>query len=105
MASGRCRHHGKSLSLYTDRAALLRRLRRIEGQVRGLQEMVEGERYCVDILTQVAACRAALSRVALILFEGHLRGCLKEAFQEGKEEEALAEVRELLDLYLGRGAV
>jgi len=93
------------LSPLTDRAALLRRLRRIEGQVRGLQEMVEKERYCVDILIQVAACRAALSRVALLLFEGHLRGCLKEAFQEGREEEAMAEVRELLGLYLGRGAV
>ena len=72
--------------------SLIRRLKRAEGQVRGLQQMVEDERYCIDILTQVAATRAALDGVALKILEDHVRHCVRE----GGEEKA-AEVTEAVE--------
>jgi DNA-binding FrmR family transcriptional regulator len=71
----------------------LRRLRRIEGQVRGLQKMVEDDKYCIDILTQVSAATAALQSVALGLMEDHLGHCVTQAVAEGGEV-AEAKVRE-----------
>ncbi len=62
-----------------DDQAIQNRLRRIEGQVRGLQRMVEDDAYCIDILTQVAAVRTALEQVALRVLDGHVRGCVAEA--------------------------
>jgi CsoR family transcriptional regulator, copper-sensing transcriptional repressor len=59
-----------------DKDALLRRLRKIEGQVRGIERMVEDERYCVEILDQIAAARTALERVGLLLLENHARHCV-----------------------------
>jgi len=58
---------------------LLRRLRRIEGQVRGIAQMVDEERYCIDVLTQVAAATKALQSVAIGMFDDHLRHCVAEA--------------------------
>ena len=66
--------------------ALLKRLKRIEGQVRGLQKMVEDERYCIDILTQVSATTAALDRVALGVLEDHVRHCVREGGDEKVDE-------------------
>ena len=63
----------------TDKQALMNRLKRIEGQVRGLQRMVENDTYCIDILTQVSAATKALEAVALGLLEDHLRHCLVHA--------------------------
>ena len=63
----------------TEKQALLNRLRRIEGQVRGLQRMVEEETYCIDILTQVSAATRALETVALSLLDEHLRHCVTDA--------------------------
>ena len=71
----------------------LRRLRRIEGQVRGLQKMVDEDTYCIDILTQVSAATKALQSVALGLMEDHLAHCVTEAAAEGGEV-AAAKVRE-----------
>jgi DNA-binding FrmR family transcriptional regulator len=68
------------------KAALLKRLKRIEGQVRGLQNMIEEERYCIDILTQVSAVRAALDGVALGVMEDHVRHCVREGGEEKVEE-------------------
>jgi DNA-binding FrmR family transcriptional regulator len=68
------------------KAALLKRLKRIEGQVRGLQNMIEEERYCIDILTQVSATRAALDGVALGVMEGHVRHCVREGGDEKVDE-------------------
>ena len=65
-----------------DRAELLNRLRRIEGQVRGIQRLVEGEAYCLDILQQVEAMTAAADSVALLLLEDHIDGCLTHAIQD-----------------------
>jgi DNA-binding FrmR family transcriptional regulator len=67
-------------------SALLKRLKRIEGQVRGLQNMIEEERYCIDILTQVSAVRAALDGVALGVMEDHVRHCVREGGDEKIEE-------------------
>jgi DNA-binding FrmR family transcriptional regulator len=68
------------------KAALHKRLKRIEGQVRGLQNMIEEERYCIDILTQVAATRAALDGVALGVMEDHVRHCVREGGDEKVDE-------------------
>lgn len=62
-----------------EREALSKRLRRIEGQVRGIQKMVESDRYCVDILTQTSAIQAALKQVEMQLLERHMRKCLVHA--------------------------
>jgi len=74
----------------------LRRLRRVEGQVRGLQRMVEDDKYCIDILTQVSAATRALQSVALGLLEDHLGHCVTQAVAEGGEV-AAAKVREASD--------
>jgi len=63
-------------------------LRRIEGQVRGLQRMIEEDKYCIDILTQVSAVTSALESVALGLLEDHLRHCVAQAIAEGGEDSA-----------------
>ena len=68
------------------------RLRRIEGQVRGLQKMVDEDRYCIDVLTQVAAVKAALEGVALQLLAGHTEHCVTDAIRAG---DGKAKVREL----------
>jgi len=74
----------------------LRRLRRIEGQARGLQRMVEEEQYCIDILTQVAAMTKALQAVSLGLLEEHMNHCVVDAARAG-EAEGQAKVAEALE--------
>lgn len=66
-----------------DKDAVLKRLRRIEGQVRGLQRMVEEEAYCIEVLTQVSAATRALQQVALELLDEHLNHCVREAIESG----------------------
>jgi DNA-binding FrmR family transcriptional regulator len=74
----------------------LRRLRRIEGQVRGLQQMIEDDRYCIDVLTQISSVNAALQGVSVGLLDEHLRHCVVEAAQQGGSEadEKLSEASE-----------
>ncbi|MER3453030.1 MAG: transcriptional regulator [Acidimicrobiia bacterium] len=67
----------------TKKDDLLVRLRRIEGQVRGIQQMVEQDRYCIDVLTQIAAATRALEQVALGMLDDHLRHCVAEAVAKG----------------------
>ena len=69
--------------------AHLKRLRRIEGQVRGIQRMVEEEKYCIDILTQVSAVTKALQSLALLLLDDHMAHCLVDAARQGGEEQEL----------------
>jgi DNA-binding FrmR family transcriptional regulator len=76
-----------------DKTGYLRRLRRIEGQIRGLQRMVEDDDYCIDILTQISAATKALQAVSLGLIEQHLGHCVSEAITEGGET-AEAKLRE-----------
>ena len=71
---------------HDDKDDLLKRLRRIEGQVRGLHRMVEEDAYCIDVLTQVSAATKALQSVALILLEEHMRHCVADAVAQGGEE-------------------
>lgn len=77
---------------------LLKRLRRAEGQVRGLQRMVENDDYCIDIITQVSAATKALERVALALLDDHLSHCVAHAASEGGEvsEEKLKEASDAI---------
>lgn len=69
-----------------DKAAYLRRLKRIEGQVRGLHRMVEEDTYCIDVLTQVAAATKALEGLSLALVEDHVRHCVRDAAESGKPD-------------------
>ncbi len=73
-------------SYSTEREAYLKRLRRIEGQVRGLQRMVEEDKYCIDVLTQVSAATKALQSFALVLLEEHMATCVVDAAAEGGPE-------------------
>ncbi len=84
---------GTTYGYAATKEAHLKRLRRVEGQVRGLQRMVESDTYCIDILTQVSAATKALESVALLLVEQHLAHCVTAAIQAGGEE-ADAKVRE-----------
>lgn len=81
-----------------DRATLRRRLRRIEGQIRGLQRMVEGDAYCVDILHQVAAARAALQEVGRLLLGSHVERCVVDAVRSGNRRARDRKVAELLEV-------
>lgn len=83
-----------------DRQNLLRRLRRIEGQVRGIQRMLEEDRYCVDVLIQLAAVRAALDKVGLALIEDHTRGCVRNALANNQGDEAIDELMDILAQFL-----
>jgi DNA-binding FrmR family transcriptional regulator len=85
----------------TDKSALLKRLARIEGQVRGVSRMVEEERYCIDVLTQIGAIEAALDKVALGLIDEHTRHCVLDA--EGAERtEKVDELVAALGRFVGR---
>jgi DNA-binding FrmR family transcriptional regulator len=82
-----------------DKDALLKRLRRIEGQVRGVQGMVEDDRYCIDVLTQISAVQAALDKVALGLLDQHARHCVmgaEGADQVDKTDELMSAVARLM---------
>ena len=79
-----------------ERRTVLNRLARIEGQVRGLQRMVEEDKYCVDILTQISAVTTALDRVGLQILDGHVHGCVRDAMVGGGKE-AEAKTAELLE--------
>ncbi|CAI9404488.1 MULTISPECIES: metal-sensitive transcriptional regulator [Aestuariimicrobium] len=75
-------HHG----YHDNKDAHLRRLKRIEGQARGLQRMVEDDKYCIDILTQVSAMTSALESLALALLDEHISHCVSEAVRHGGGE-------------------
>ena len=80
-----------------DKDALVKRLHRIEGQVRGIERMVESDRYCIDVLTQIAAARTALERVGLEILDGHVTHCVNDALASGDADAAGRKSRELLD--------
>ena len=80
-----------------DKDALIKRLHRIEGQVRGIERMVEDDRYCIDILTQIAAVNTALESVAFRLLEQHVQHCVAGAFESGDKQEMAQKTSELLD--------
>jgi CsoR family transcriptional regulator, copper-sensing transcriptional repressor len=80
-----------------DKAALTKRLHRIEGQVRGIERMVEDDRYCIDVLTQIAAVNTALESLAFKVLDDHVNHCVTDALSSGDPEEAAAKSKELLE--------
>jgi CsoR family transcriptional regulator, copper-sensing transcriptional repressor len=85
-----------------DKAQLLRRLARIEGQVRGISRMIEREEYCVDILQQTSALRAAVDSLAVLVLEDHVQGCVRTAAEHGDAERYVDEVVDVVRRTLGR---
>ena len=83
MALMHAQHLAATVGYVGDKDELLKRLRRAEGQVRGIQRMVEDDTYCIDVLTQVAAATKALETVALALLDDHLSHCVAQAAAEG----------------------
>jgi DNA-binding FrmR family transcriptional regulator len=81
------------------RDRVLTRLRRIGGQVEGLQRMIRDERYCVDVLLQVAAAQAALDRVGKIVLESHVETCVASALASGNRREGRRKLDELMDVF------
>ena len=79
---------------------MLKRLRRIEGQVRGIHKMIEEEKYCVDILTQVAAVRAAMNRVGSLILEKHSMTCIENAISSEDKGKALNELAKTMQSFM-----
>jgi len=82
---------------HADKAGLVKRLHRIEGQVRGIEKMVEDDRYCIDVLTQVSAVATALEGVAFKILDDHVNHCVAGALASGDEADAEIKTRELLE--------
>ncbi|MDE1989338.1 MAG: metal-sensitive transcriptional regulator [Betaproteobacteria bacterium] len=89
-------HGSEKTIVQPHKQALLNRLNRIAGQIRGISGMVESDRYCIDILTQVSAVRSALDAMALQLIEDHTKGCVQKAIRHGDGEAALSELMGVL---------
>ena len=88
----KCEHHAHPAVVQPNKPALLKRMSRIEGQVRGVAKMVEEDRYCVDVLTQISAIQSALDALALQLLESHTKGCVRSAIRSGEGEAAIDEL-------------
>ena len=85
-----------------DKSQLVRRLARIEGQVRGIARMIEREEYCVDILQQTSALRAAVDSLAILVLEDHVQGCVRTAAENGETDRYVDEVVDVVRRTLGR---
>jgi CsoR family transcriptional regulator, copper-sensing transcriptional repressor len=85
-----------------DSAQLMRRLSRMEGQVRGIARMIEREEYCVDILQQTAALRAAVDALSILVLEDHVQGCVRTAAERGEADQYVDEVIDVVRRTLGR---
>lgn len=90
-----CHAHDKTV-VQPHKKALLNRLNRITGQVKGISGMIESDRYCIDILTQVSAIQSALDAVALQLIEDHTQGCVQKAVRQGDGDAAITELMGVL---------
>jgi DNA-binding FrmR family transcriptional regulator len=88
------------MSMHKKREDVIKRLARIEGHVRGVRRMVEEGKSCPEVLLQLAAVRAALSRVGRMVFEDHVETCVSKAIKEGAGESAVAELKEALARFL-----
>ena len=82
------RHH----PYITDKSALITRMKRIEGQTRGIQRMIDNDRYCIDIVQQLSALSAATDEVALLILQSHIEGCVTDAIREQRGEEYIKEL-------------
>lgn len=90
--TAKCEHHSGPAVVQPNKPALLKRLNRIEGQTRGVAKMVEADRYCVDVLTQISAIQSALDALALQLLANHTKGCVRSAIRSGNGEAAIDEL-------------
>jgi CsoR family transcriptional regulator, copper-sensing transcriptional repressor len=90
--------HRRSTSYAADKAKILTRLRRMEGQVRGVQKMVEEDQYCLDVLTQLSAVIAAARTTGLLVLEDHIRGCVLNASEDDREV-VLSELGEAIERF------
>jgi DNA-binding FrmR family transcriptional regulator len=81
----------KPTVVHPDKSALAKRVNRIDGQVRGIGKMIDEDRYCIDILTQLSAVQSALDSLGLQLLEHHLHGCVQHAVKSGQGDHAIAE--------------
>ncbi|MGZ6525368.1 MAG: metal-sensitive transcriptional regulator [Tumebacillaceae bacterium] len=82
-----------------DKNALIRDLKKIEGQMRGVQKMIEEDRYCIDILVQLAAIKSGTHRIGLKLLEGHTRGCVSKAVQTNGGDEHIQELMDVIRMF------
>ncbi|WP_066187216.1 MULTISPECIES: metal-sensing transcriptional repressor [Gracilibacillus] len=89
-------HHPSQPRSKSEQDLLINRLKRIEGQVRGIQKMVEEDRYCVDILIQINAVQAALKKVGFSVTERHMKHCVSDAIKSGEGEETIEELMEVM---------
>lgn len=90
------RSNPRAAHVHRDAAELRRRLNRISGQVDGVARMIDENRYCIDILTQMAAIRSALDAISLKLLHEHAHGCLKQAIRSGQGEQAIEELMQVV---------
>lgn len=92
----KCEHHVSPLVVQPNKSALIKRLNRVEGQVRGVTKMVEEDRYCVDVLTQIAAIQAAMDALAMQLLQNHTNGCVRSAIHSGDGDAAVDELMKVV---------
>ncbi len=83
-------------SYEADKEVLVRRLRRMEGQVRGIQQMIEDNRYCLEVVQQINALTAAAREVSIMVIEDHLRECVTQAVSDGEQDKIIAEMMNVL---------
>jgi len=103
--SGPAAHSGHDTfrhSYSKDRTQLIRRLSRMEGQVRGIARMIERDEHCVDILQQTAALRAAVDAISILILEDHVQGCVRSAAERGEADKYVDEVIDVVRRTLGR---
>jgi len=82
-----------------DTEAVIKRLKRIEGQVRGLMKMIEDDKRCEEILVQISSAKAALHKTGQVILEGHLRHCVLDGIREGKEEETVKKLSSAIEQF------
>lgn len=82
-----------------DKKALMARLKRAEGQVAAIRRMIDGDEYCVDVLTQIAAARGALAKVGQVILRSHVENCVQDAFVSGDEQARASKVDELVGVF------
>lgn len=86
----------RKLSPRNNKEDLIKRLKRIEGQVKGIQKMIDDERYCIDILVQISAVKAAIDKVGKIILENHIKGCVTESIKNESQDESDQLIEELM---------
>ena len=92
--------HPKLAECYSGKDALIKRLSRIQGQVKGISKMIEEDRYCTEILTQVSAIKSALDETALKLLENYIQSCVRGAIKSGEEDGAISELMDISRKFL-----